>query len=127
MNEEISYQNQDLSNINPLTPRQTHSENISDISKKFEKIKDPKIRLLIILSAIVIVLLLLSVVVNMFREIKKTPLKVTPIVTQAPKPTEIPDNNSFPIELKTKFNEVDKNTQTKINFDPPQIDNTIGL
>ena len=127
MNEETSYQNQDLNNVNPFQPRVTTPE-VEKKAKKFAIPNDPKIKLLIILSGIVAILLVLSLIVTVVRNSKpKISSQAIPTSTPIPQPTDIPDNTSVPQDLFTKFDEVNKNTQVNINFDPPQIDTTVGL
>ncbi len=128
MSDEISYQNQDLITNNPFTPRGQGSPEGTPIPNKFALPKDPKVRLLIILSAVVVILLLLSTIVTTVRQSTRntTPVKVAR-VTQAPQPTDVPNTSNFPQDLKDQFDAADKNTQKQVNFDPPQIDNSIGL
>ncbi|MFZ2153175.1 MAG: hypothetical protein WAV41_03915 [Microgenomates group bacterium] len=120
-----AYQNQDISGTNPLenTPVET-------TSKKPLKIpSDPKIRIIIILGAIVFVLLLISLVTTFFRKISPTPIRntPTPIITTIPLPTENTEVNNIPPELQDKFTQIDNHINTNINFIPPQIDTEIGL
>ena len=128
MSDEISYQNQDLITNNPFTPRGQVTPGGTPTPNKFTLPKDPKIRLLIILAAVVVFLLLLSTIVTAVRQSTRntTPVKIAR-VTQAPQPTDIPNTSSFPQDLKDQFDAADKNTQKQVIFDPPQIDNSIGL
>jgi len=124
---EISYQNQDLENVNPLHV----SEEITDQkqpTKKFSLPSDPKLKLLLILCIVVVVLFFISIVITIVRGIKPAPIepKTTPTPRVTPLPTEIADINKIPNDLKQKFNQVDTDTQIKINFPPPQIDTEIG-
>lgn len=124
MSSEISYQNRDLDNLNPFTPR----ANTTDLEVKNTPKSDPKVRLLVILGIIVVILSVLSLAVNILRRRQSTVGSDTvPTITSAPLPTDIPDSVSLPADLKTNFDNLNKSTQTSINFDPPQIDTTIGL
>lgn len=126
MNSDIPYQSLDLSNQNPL---KVDDLSVSDSKKtKFAIPNDPKIKLLIILGGITFVLLVLSLIVTAFRSSRPTTnSKPIPNVITTPKPTEvIEDINNIPPDLKTKFDQIDQQNQTNINFPPPQIDPTIG-
>ena len=128
MNDETSYQNQDLITNNPFTPRGQVTPEGTPVPNKFALPKDPKIRLLIILSVVVVFLLLLRTIITTVRQSTRntTPVKVAQ-VTSAPQPTDIPNTSNFPQDLKDQFDAADKNTQKQVDFAPPQIDNSIGL
>ena len=132
MTSDFPYQNQDLGTRNPFTPveaepTETHSEPTKPT--KFKIPSDPKIKLLLVLGIIIIILSILSLVVT---AIRKSQLK-GPVVRATPtpaaitiQPTETPII-TIPLDLNAKFEKIDKNTQTDIQFTPPQIDPDIGL
>ena len=125
MDNENSFQNQDIVSRNPLQSNET--EVASTSTKKLILPSDPKIKLLYILGAIVAVLLVVSLIVSIFRKSPSGPkVTPTPIPTVVPLPTDIV-NDKTPENIKTKFDQIDKNTRTDINFNPPQTDPDIGL
>lgn len=124
MNSDIPYQNQDATSPNPF-----HTDSSAPVAaKKFILPTDPKIRILLILSIVCIILLIFSAIVSLFRS--KAPSlnnNPTPTAIVTPKPTDIiPEINTIPPELKSKFDQIDANNQTNIDFAPPQIDPDIG-
>jgi len=129
---DISYQNQDLGEMNPLmvdAEEETASQESKPKSSKFTLPDDPKTKLLIILIGVVIFLFVISIPITIFRNIqlisKRPVTKPTPALT--PRPTEVTDISKIPEELRVKFEKVDKEIQTNINFPPPQIDTEIGF
>jgi hypothetical protein len=116
----LTYQNQDLDNINPLQ---------TDQSKKFSLPKDPKIRILIILGIIVVLLLIASIFTSSSKKTVRPPARIIPTITPniTPLPTEITDISSLPLEIKKNLEDVDIKINTSIEFNPPQIDTEIGL
>ncbi|MFA5895099.1 MAG: hypothetical protein WC851_04960 [Candidatus Shapirobacteria bacterium] len=124
------YQNQDLDNLNPLQTK----EDQELVNKKFKLFgwslpEDPKLRLLVGLGAVVLLLLLLAMITSFARRTPRAPGRVTPTPTPdiTPLPTENPDTTKLPQDLRDKFQEVDNNVNTGINFNPPQIDTEVGL
>ena len=120
--EEISYQNIDTPNTNPLTPE------VSPVKKTKRSFpKDPKIRLLLVLGIIVLVLLVLSLVVSLFRPKTPSPgsnITVTPTSKPVISPTQT--NIGIPTQFVEKFNQIDKQINTTEDFLPPSFDQTIG-
>lgn len=124
------YQNQDLDNLNPLRTK----EDQEMISKKFKPLglslpEDPKLRLLVGLGAVVLLLLIIAMITSFSRRTPRAPSRVAPTPTAniTPLPTENPDTTKLPQDLRDKFQEVDNNVNTGINFNPPQIDTEVGL
>jgi hypothetical protein len=124
------YQNQDLDNLNPLQTK----EDAELVKKKFKLFgfslpEDPKMRLLYILGGVVGLLLLIAMITSFSRRTPRAPTRVSPTPTPnvTPLPTENPDTNKIPQDLRDKFIEVDNNVNTGINFNPPQIDTEVGL
>ena len=137
MNFDVPFQNQEQSEVNPLKNEVPVASKkiVIELKKIQAKVieafgsKDPKIKALVILSAVVVVLLILSVFASIFRSTKSlvSNIQPTPTVTYNPSPTDTPQNiNNIPPELKGKFDQIDNLNQTDISFPPPQIDNTIG-
>jgi|GEM_PF-3366145 len=125
MDNENSFQNQDIASRNPLQTAVT--ETATPSAKKLILPSDPKIKLLFVLGAIVAVLLVVSIFVSIFRKSPSGPkVSPTPIPTIVPLPTDIV-NDKTPKNIKIKFDQIDKNTRTDINFNPPQTDPDIGL
>ncbi len=125
-----TYQNQDLDNLNPL---QT-TEDKEIVQKKFKLFgwslpQDPKLKLLVILGGVVVFLLIISLITTLSRRTPKPPARVSPTPTPniTPLPTENPDTTKLPQETRNKFQEIDNNINTGINFNPPQIDIEVGL
>lgn len=119
---EINYQNLEVSDTNPLSPES------SPVNKtKFAMPKDPKIRLLFVLGAIILFLLILSLVVSLFRQrgpVSTVRSKTTP--TTKPETSPIQTNASIPTQFMEKFNQIDKQINTSEDFLPPSFDQTIG-
>jgi hypothetical protein len=125
MNTEISYQNRDQSNINPLAPVDAPVTPDNETKKP----TDPKIRILLILSIIVAVLIIISIVVTVLKK-SKPPAndpQPTPVPIVSPIPTINPGTKNMPSEFSSRFDPIDDNIQKQINFNPPQTDQDIGL
>lgn len=129
------YQNPDLEVRNPfansVTPEPQSPDTptvIKPNTRNFSIPKDPKVKILIILVIIIAVLSVLSFVITIFRksQLKPVVVKPTPVIQTTPVPTETPAL-TMPVEINTKFEKIDQNTKTSIQFDPPQIDPDIGL
>jgi predicted PurR-regulated permease PerM len=122
MNPEISTQNQDIETMNPLLVE------TSPIPQKSLIPSDPKIRLLIILVTIVLILGIISIFVTIFKKpiVTNTKPLPTPTNTVIVRPTITSTIINMPENISQKFAQIDKNNQTNTNFDPPQIDTTIG-
>jgi hypothetical protein len=119
-NQDISYQNRETGDLNPLMPTE-----VSDI-KPSQKPINPKVKLLAIISISIIILLIISLIISL---VKKSPpattVTLTPTGTQTAAPTGTP-NSAIPTEFQEKFNQIDQNNQTDVNFNPPAIDPNIG-
>jgi flagellar basal body-associated protein FliL len=129
------YQNPDLEVRNPFAdsvvpePQSPNTPTAAKPNNKnFSIPKDPKIKILIILVVIIAVLSVLSFIITIFRKSQLKPVIVepTPIIETTPVPTETPAL-TMPAEINAKFEKIDQNTRTNIQFDPPQIDPDIGL
>lgn len=125
-----AYQNQDLDNLNPLQTK----EDQELVNKQFKLFglampEDPKMKLLVGLGAFVVLLLIIAMITSFSRRTPRAPARVspTPTINITPLPTEVSDTRRLPQELKDKFQEVDNNVNTGINFNPPQIDTEVGL
>lgn len=124
------YQNIDIPSTNPLEPE---SSQILEKTKKtgiltaLKNIKDPKIKMLLILGIILIILLVVSLIVTLFRKtpsIVKEKINPTPIPQITLTPTK---TSSIPPEFVSKFNQIEEKLKLDENFEPPQIDSETGL
>jgi hypothetical protein len=128
MNTETAYQNRDLSTENPLVPPQEISDSQSPNNKQLIP-KDPKIKILIIMAALVFVLLIISILIT---TVKKVALKPsdnsvpTPVSTPAPNSPDDTGYSNMPDNYKAKFNVIDQKNQTDVDFNPPQITDDVG-
>ena len=114
-NLDISYQNREMGDQNPFVPTNVPKTPI-----------DSRLKLVIALVVFIFILLILSLVATVIR---KTPPSIpinqpTPTLPIA-SPTGSP-NSAMPTEFQEKFNQIDQDNQTNINFPPPQIDPQIG-
>jgi hypothetical protein len=117
---DISYQNQDLENTNPIQ--------ITQEINATKQPKDPKIKLLIILSGIIVLLLIITTIISINNSGTPRVVRVAePTIIITPRPTDLPVTNIIPENLQKKFDQLDNNIRTGIDFPPPQIDTEIGL
>ena len=125
MNQDLSYQNRDMGNLNPLVPPPEVTPPIkSDLP---QPPLNSKTRLLVILGVFTGCLLLISLVASLIKNTNRPTPLATPTLTPDLTPTPTIDPNSeVPAEFKDKFYQIDQSNQTDINFIPPQIDTTIG-
>jgi hypothetical protein len=125
MNQEISYQNREIGEINPLNVIEEQVSPASPIVTK--KPLNSKTKLLLILGVFIFVLLIVSLVIslakNSLRTVPATKNTVTPTSVQTP--TNVP-SSVIPTEFQEKFTQIDQYNQSTVNFNPPQIDTTIG-
>ncbi len=117
MNKDQAFQNQsiDENSQNPSQPVQPPRRN------------DPKIKLLMGLTALLIFLLVLSVVFTFARKTlpQKTPPTPTPILPSAQiSPYE---SSQIPENLRQKFIDLETQIKKQEEFTPPLIDENIGL
>ena len=125
-----TYQNQDLDNLNPLQTKDDKTAVNKNLRLFGQSLpKDPKIRLLLILTGVVLLLLIISLFTTLSRRTPRPPSRVSPTPSPdiTPLPTEVANTISIPTDLKEKFREIDNNINTNINFNPPQIDTDVGL
>ncbi len=117
------FQNIDNPQVNPLTPKQD-TTTVKPVSKI--DIKDPKIIVLIVLSAILAVLLVASIIVSLTRgdnsKSIKLPNNQSQVITT---PTTIVD--ILPQTYRATFDKIQKNINTNEEYLPPVIDVQIGL
>lgn len=125
MNQDIPYQNREIGAPNPLVPTADPDSSIETKSPKLPL--NPKIKWLIILGVFIALLLLVSLIISLLKNIPQ----ITSIPTPTPpafsdlSPTDIP-NSAIPTKFRDKFDQIDQNNQTDLNFNPPQIDPNIG-
>jgi hypothetical protein len=121
----IPYQNREIGEINPLLRSQEIDLPVD--TKTSKPPLSPKIIILIILGAIIVLLLIISLIISLVNHSPKTasPSKPTPSSSFTESPTDIP-NSAIPTEFREKFDQIDQNNQTDLNFNPPQIDPNIG-
>lgn len=124
-----NYQTPDISQQNPLQTEQDKQV----LNKKTQLFglnlpQDPKMKLLLILGAVIVVLLVLSLFTTK-RRTPRAPSRVNPTPTSnvTPIPTEISDITKLPDGLKEKFQNADNQVNSQVNFAPPQIDTEVGL
>ena len=130
MTPETSYQNQDLISTNPLLNELTPNTAESPSPKKFFIPQDPKIKILMVLGIVLFILSILSLVMLVVKTNSNTnqPLlpQPTPTTIITPVSTTSPVNPNIPENIRSKFDQIDKNNQVNPSFDPPQIDTSIG-
>jgi hypothetical protein len=118
-----------MENNNPYQNIDTPINNPLEIPKepvKFKlNIKDPKIKLLLILGIILIILGILSIIVTITR---KKPISTINVPTPTPAITVIPTikESNIPTQFIDKFDQIEKKLQIDEDFSPPQVDTTIG-
>ncbi len=128
MSTESDYQNPDINSNNPLSPVLEQSLNSQNLLAKYLP-KDPKLRIIVILGIITLGLLIVSLIVTKIRQLnpplvsQPTP---TPINTPVPLGPDQTGYSSIPDKYKVNFDIIDKEIQTEINFNPPQITDDIG-
>ena len=124
---ENSYQNPDVFQENPLNtgPVSTSNDSLKP-TKKFRFPTDPKIRLLVVLAAIIVLLLPLSLVSSFLRQQKTSSVTPTPVISSAPSPSPT-SVIAIPDELQTKINSIQKLSTSPDTVSPPQIDEEIGI
>lgn len=123
MNQDISYQNREISEPNPLAPVKEPDLPLDNTPKKP---LDLRIKLLIILGSIIVLLLIASVIVSVVRNTSKTAPTVEPTITPSLEPSPTIVTSIIPTEFQEKFTQIDQYNQSTVNFNPPQVDTTIG-
>jgi hypothetical protein len=126
MNQDLSYQNRDASQLNPLAPAEKSVPPADDKSTPLPI--NPKIKILIILGIIIVILLITSLIVSLVKKSVPSPPAITSTSTPSSilTPTDTP-NSALPSKFQEKFTQIDHNNQTEISFPPPQIDPSVGL
>jgi hypothetical protein len=121
MNQDVLYQNREISEPNPFT------DTIPPVKNKLSLPSHPKIKILLILGIFIVLIFMVNIFISLSQKTAFPAGSVTPTPTtiSTPQPTEIP-NSAIPAELQSQFDQIDKSNQTDINFPPPQIDSKIG-
>lgn len=122
------YQNIDVPSSNPLEQElsQPQEKKKTNIFEALKNIKDPKIKILLILGIILIILLVLSLIVTVFR--KKPAINQLAVPTPIPQISPVPTKtSSIPTEFIDKFNQIEERLKLNESFTPPQIDSETGL
>lgn len=122
------YQNIDAPSSNPLEQElsQPQEKKKINIFEALKNIKDPKIKILLILGIVLIILLALSLIVTVFR--KKPTIEQIAVPTPIPQISPVPTRTSnIPIEFIDKFNQIEEKLKLNEDFQPPQIDSETGL
>ena len=90
-----------------------------------DKLKDPKIKLLVILVVTMSILLVLALIAAIFRK-KPAPVTFTPTPTSNLLPTPTLNQTKIPDLWLKNLNDREDELKTPEDFIPPQIDTEIG-
>jgi hypothetical protein len=122
VNDDISYQNREIGDLNPLIPSET-----ADITPPVKQPMNFKLKLLVTLGIFIVSLSVVGLVISLIKKSRSTPAAPAPLpdITQTQLPTGTPDS-TIPTEFKDKFSQIDQYNKTDVNFNPPQIDPNIG-
>lgn len=127
---ENPYQNPEITQNNPLHTQSEITSPAQDPAKKQSKFtipSDPKIRILLVMVIIIIVLLLISLVVSVTRGSNVPKLRPTPTPKMGAAIPTITPPAFIPDDIRNQFSEIDNQLKTEVKFNPPQIDETIGM
>lgn len=112
---------------NPENPLVSNIENQPSVkSKKFTIPKDPKIKILLALSVVLVILLIAALVATIVRNAKPRVQTNRPVPTQSPSPTPtVPA--IIPTQYLQDFQKAEQEVGVSTEIAPPKIDEEIGL
>ena len=122
---QLDQQSIEISSDNPLATQVAPKVAPKKVSFK-ERLKDPKIKLLTILSSVLIILLLLTIVAAIFKK-KPTQVVYQPAALPTLLPTPTISQSGIPQAWAQKLNDRENEVKNTEDFTPPQIDTSIGL
>ncbi len=125
--ENISYQNIDTPQNNPLEAQTPTVSQVEDQKPKSPlNLKDPRMVLLVVLGGILVVLLFAALVVKLIPK-KQTSSKVTlPNSEETTQNSPTPAQGIIPSPYVNKFQIIQNQLNQDEDFLPPSIDSTIG-